>query len=174
MATCVKHSPPAASAPLFHERKLPISPQCICFPAFASHQANPTTTTGIPEYSSKHVIRSNNNSFKGFLRRHPHIFRRPASCQITNKRIYLVSTLRKLQLMLLIQSSGTKNQAQQARVTQERCGINFTDPSRLAKERQGGRNPLSQKVVGVKNSPPLTPISEIQFWGQVFGSIRQN
>lgn len=39
--------------------------------------------------------------------------------------------------MLLIQSSGTKNQAQQARVTQERCGINLTDPSPSRKGEAG-------------------------------------
>lgn len=63
--------------------------------------------------------------------------------------------------MLVIRSSGTESQEQEAGVTQERCGINFTDPllsCRRGEERRGGGNPLSQKVVEVKNRPLLTLI----------------
>lgn len=43
--------------------------------------------------------------------------------------------------MLVIRSSGTESQEQEAGVTQERCGINFTDPllsCRRGEERRGG------------------------------------
>lgn len=72
--------------------------------------------------------------------------------------------------MPVIQSSGTESQGEQSRVIQERCGINFTDPSLSSWGGETGRgNPLSQKVVGVKNSPPLTLISKIPLLGYILG-----
>lgn len=76
--------------------------------------------------------------------------------------------------MRVIQSNGTESQGEQARVIQERCGINFTDPSLSCRGGEtgrggGGGNPLSQKVVGVKNSPPLTLISKIPLLWYILG-----
>lgn len=62
-------------------------------------------------------------------------------------------------------------QGEKGSLFKERCGINFTDPSLSSKggETRRGGNPLSQKVVGVKNSPPLTPISKIPLMGDIKG-----
>lgn len=60
-------------------------------------------------------------------------------------------------------SSGKESQGAQARGIGEGCGINSTDPSASTGEYQEGRNPLSHKVQGGKNSQEMTQILNIHY-----------
>ena len=138
----------ASNTPTHHDRKLPTFPKMslfVCFCANKERHHNTPQHNTTPEYSSSHVIHSNNHSFSAFPEEAPSLSAGPAkreTSRITNKRIELVSTLKggKPKCMLVIRSSGTESQEEEAGVTQERCGINFTDPllsCRRGEERRG-------------------------------------
>lgn len=64
-----------------------------------------------------------------------------------------------------------RGKEKRARYPRRGAGLTSLIPRCLPRRRdaQGGGNPLSQKVVGVKNSPPLTPISKIPLMGDIKG-----
>lgn len=89
--------------------------------------------------------------------------------QITNKRIELVSTLKGKPS---VRAQGGRDKEKRARYSRRGEGLTSLIPHCLpsgGERRRGGGNPLSQKVVGVKNSPPLTPISKIPLMGDIKG-----
>lgn len=86
--TCTKYQAPVTSRThIIQDNKIPTFPKVHAFVCIHTKTATTTRQSTQHQHSSNHVIHSNNNSFKCFQRRHPHIVSRQQSCQITNKRI---------------------------------------------------------------------------------------